>query len=124
MVTARIANPRSKCGTSRRLESELGVSIPVQKICRMMDRLDKDAIDAMKDLVAGAARKLLPEPTSVVFFDCMTLLFESVEADGLREFGFSKNGRHGRTQVLLALMSASDGLSISCEVFPGSVYEG
>ena len=124
MVTARIANPRSKRGASRRLESELGVSIPVQKIYRMMDRLDKDAIDTMKDLAAGAARKLLPEPASVVFFDCTTLHFESVEADGLREFGFSKNGRHGRTQVLLALMAASDGLSIGCEVFPRSVYEG
>ena len=124
MVTARIANPRSKRGTARRLESELGVSIPVQKIYRMMDRLDKETIDNMRNLAAGAARKLLPEPASVVFFDCTTLHFESVEADGLREFGFSKNGRHGQTQVLLALMAASDGLPIGYEVFPGSVYEG
>ena len=124
MVAARIANPDSKRGTARRLESELGVSIPVQKIYRMMDRLDKDAIESMKDLAADAARKLLPEPASVVFFDCTTLHFESVEADGLREFGFSKNGRHGRIQVLLALMVGPDGLPFGYEVFPGSEYEG
>ena len=59
-----------------------------------------------------------------MFFDCTTLHFESVDADGLREFGFSKNGRHARTQVLLALMAASDGLPIGCEVFPGSECEG
>ena len=124
IATARIANPESKLGTARRLESDLGVSIPVQRIYRMMDRLDEKEIESMKDLAAGAARRLLPEPTSVVFFDCTTLHFESVDADGLREFGFSKNGRHARTQVLLALMAASDGLPIGYEVFPGSEYEG
>ena len=124
IATARIANPESKLGTARRLESDLGVSIPVQRIYRMMDRLDEKAIESMKDLAAGAARRLLPEPASVVFFDCTTLHFESVDADGLREFGFSKNGRHARTQVLLALMVTSDGLPIGYEVFPGSEYEG
>ena len=124
IATARIANPESKLGTARRLESDLGVSIPVQRICRMMDRLDGKAIESMKDLAAGATRRLLPEPASVVFFDCTTLHFESVDADGLREFGFSKNGRHARTQVLLALMVTSDGLPIGYEVFPGSEYEG
>ena len=124
IVTARIANPDSKRGTVRRLESDLGVSIPVQRIYRMMDRLDKNVIERAKDLASGAARTLLPEPASVVFFDCTTLHFESVEADGLREFGFSKNGRHARTQVLLALMVTSDGLPVSYELLPGSQYEG
>ena len=124
IATARIANPDSKLGTARRLESDLGVSIPVQRIYRMMDRLDEKEIESMKDLAAGAARRLLPEPASVVFFDCTTLHFESVDADGLREFGFSKNGRHARTQVLLALMVTSDGLPIGYEVFPGSEHEG
>ena len=90
----------------------------------MMDRLDEKAIESMKDLAAGATRRLLPEPASVVFFDCTTLHFESVDADGLREFGFSKNGRHSRTQVLLALMVTSDGLPVGYEVFPGSEHEG
>ena len=124
MAMARIANPDSKRGTARRLEGELGVSIPVQKIYRMMDRLDGEAIESMKSLAAGAARRLLPEPASVVFFDCTTLHFESVEEDGLREFGFSKNGRHGQVQVLLALMVSSDGLPLGYEVFPGSKHEG
>ena len=63
----------------------------------MMDRLDEKAIESMKDLAAGATRRLLPEPASVVFFDCTTLHFESVDADGLL---------------------------IGYEVFPGSDCEG
>lgn len=124
IVLARIANPDSKRGTARRLEQDLGVSIPLQAIYRMMDRLDEDTIESMKGLASAAARKLLPEPASVVFFDCTTLHFESVEEDGLREFGFSKNGRHGRVQVLLALMVGPDGLPFGYDVFPGSKQEG
>lgn len=124
MVMARIANPDSKRGTALRLESELGVSMPVQSIYRMMDRLDGETIESMKSLAADGARKLTPERPSAVFFDCTTLHFESVEEDDLREFGFSKNGRHNRTQVLLALMVTADGLPVSYEVFPGSEYEG
>ena len=99
--SARIANPDSKRGTVRRLESDLGVSTPVQRICRMTDRLDKEVIERVNDFAIGA-----------------------VDADGLREFGFSKNGRHARTQVLLALMVTSDRLPISYELLHGSDCEG
>ncbi len=57
IAAARIANPDSKLGTARRLESDLGVSIPVQRIYRMMDRLDGKAIESMKDLAAGAGER-------------------------------------------------------------------
>ena len=124
MVIARIANPDSNRDTDRRLEKELGVSIPVQKIYRMMDRLDSDTIESMKDLAAAATRRLLSASADVVFVDCTTLRFESVDEDGLSEFGFSKNGRNVETQALLALMVTSDGLPVSYEMFPESECEG
>ena len=114
MVMARIANPDGKRDSAWRPESELGVSIPVPRICRMMDRLDDKTVGSMKDLAGGTALSLLPEPESVVFFYCTTLHFESVE----------ENGRHSRTQVLLALMVKPDGLPVGYEVFPGSECEG
>ena len=46
IAAARIANPDSKRGTVQRLESDLGVSIPVQRIYRMMNRLDKTRSNA------------------------------------------------------------------------------
>ena len=114
MVMARIANPDGESDSAWRPESELGVSIPVQRICRMMDRLDDRTVERMKDLAGGTTLSLLPEPEKVVFFDCATLHFESVE----------ENGRHSRTQVLLALMVKPDGLPVGYEVFPGSECEG
>ena len=124
MVMARIANPDGKRDTVRRLEEDLGVSIPVPRICRMMDRLDDGAIESMKSLAADAVRRLLPDSASTVFFDCTMLHFEFVEEDGLREPGIPESGRRGRLRVLMVLMSTSDGLPLGYDVFPGSECEG
>ena len=112
-VMARIANPYRKRDTIRQLESDLGVSIPVRRICRMMDRLDDGTIERMKSLAARATWKLLPEPPSVAFFYCTMLHFESVDEDRW----------HGEIVVLLALMAAADGIPIGFEVFPESESE-
>ena len=121
---ARVANPDSKRGSVRRLEEDFGVSLPLEKVYRMMDQLDAQAIDHLRTRVGEASRALLPEPAAVLFFDCTTLAFETAVEDELRQHGFSKDGKHGDSQVLLALMVTREGLPISYEVFPGATYEG
>ena len=113
-VMARIANPDSKSGIDRPLEAELGLSMPVKKICRTMDRLDDGTLECMKSLAADATRRLLPERPSIAFFYCTPLHFESVEEDGWR----------GATEVLMALMAATDGLPLGFAVFLESECEG
>ena len=124
VVMARVANPDSKRGSVRRLEEDFGVSLPLEKVYRMMDQLDAQAIDHLRTRVGEASRALLPEPAAVLFFDCTTLAFETAVEDELRQHGFSKDGKHGDSQVLLALMVTREGLPISYEVFPGATYEG
>ena len=127
-VMARIANPRSKRGSVRRLGREFGVGLPLEKVYRMMDQLDERVIGKLRAKVAAAAGALLPAPLDVLFFDCATLYFESTAADeggdALRQFGFSKDGKPQRTQVVLALMVTREGLPAGYEVFPGAAYEG
>ncbi len=127
-VMARIANPQSKRGTVRELGGDFGVSLPLEKVYRMMDRLDDRVIGKLRDTVAAATGALLPEPLDVLFFDCTTLYFESVAEDGgedpLRQFGYSKDGKPQRTRVVLALMVTREGLPVGYEVFPGALYEG
>ena len=124
VVMARIANPDSKRGSVRRLEEDFGVSLPLEKVYRMMDRLDAKAIQHLRTRVGEASRALLPEPVAVLFFDCTTLAFETAVEDTLRQHGFSKDGKHKDSQVLLALMVTREGLPVSYEVFPGATYEG
>ena len=91
----------------------------------MMDRLDAQGDPASAHARVGeASRALLPEPVAVLFFDCTTLAFETAVEDTLRQHGFSKDGKHKDSQVLLALMVTREGLPVSYKVFPGATYEG
>ena len=47
-VMARLANPDSKQGSVRRLEEEFGISLPLEKVYQMMDRLDATRIDRLR----------------------------------------------------------------------------
>ena len=60
---------------------------------------------------------------SVAFYDVTTYNFESVEADGFRNFGFSKDHRVGEVQVLMGLLIDECGIPLGYELFPGNSSE-
>ena len=68
----------------------------------------------------------------VLFYDCTTLAFDTEreddqadeKTDRLLAKGFSKDGRHHRSQVMLALIVTSQGLPVGYELFPGNTWEG
>ena len=68
----------------------------------------------------------------VLFYDCTTLAFDTEreddqaneEKDRLLAKGFSKDGRHHSSQVMLALILISEGLPVGYEVFLGNTWEG
>ena len=60
---------------------------------------------------------------SVAFYDVTTYNFESVEADGFRNFGFSKDHRVGEVQVLMGLLIDECGIPLGYELFPGNTSE-
>ena len=121
---ARLANPCSKRASSRRLAEEFGVRLPLERIYRMMDRLDDGRIRKLQRIALERATDMLGRRPDVLLFDCTTLHFESFAVDGLRQPGFSKNGKHRESQVLLALMVTPEGLPIGWEVLPGASFEG
>lgn len=123
-VLSRIARPVSKRASVRDLSAHFGIEIPLEKVYRMMDQLDESLIGKLKRRVARHTASLFPEPVEVLFFDCTTLYFESVREDDLQQFGYSKDGKAGEVQVLLALMVTRSGLPVSYEIFPGCAYEG
>jgi len=123
-VMARIANPQSKRESCRFLEEDFGIRISLEKIYRMMDRLDSKRIDQIKRLAGQAAQKVFKEPFKVLFFDCTTLYFESIIEDELRQKGYSKDAKFKESQVCLAVVVTQEGFPVSYEVFPGAVFEG
>ena len=69
-------------------------------------------------------RDLLSEEVDVVLYDLTTLRFESTHAEGLRQFGYSKERRSDCTQVVLGLLVKPDGTPLGFEVYPGNTFEG
>lgn len=121
-VLARIANPASKHRTAALLERDFGVSIPLDRIYRMMDALYEKREHA-KDIVFAATSSLFPGKVDVVFFDVTTLYFESVEANEIKDFGYSKDQQFQSVQVVLALATTEHGLPVGYKLFPGNTGE-
>lgn len=124
LVMARIANPSSKRSSVRLLEQDFGVSLSLDAVYRLMDKIDDTVITKIKRLAHHTATGLLNEKITVLFYDCTTLYFESFTEDDLKQNGFSKDNKHNQAQVLLGLMVTREGLPLGYEVFEGSCYEG
>ena len=124
IVLARVANPVSKRASVDMLEEDFGVTLDLNKVYRMMDRLDADAIERLKKITYQNTLNLLGSKIDVIFYDATTIYFESFTEDELKKNGFSKDLKFNQPQVLLALMVTTDGLPVDYEIFPGDVYEG
>ena len=124
IVMARIANPKSKRGSVINLETDFGVSLNLQSVYRMMDKLDEEACERIQSYAYQTVAELFGGKIDLIFFDATTLYFESFTEDELKQNGFSKDHKFGQAQVLLALMVTEHGIPIGYEAFPGSTYEG
>lgn len=122
IVLMRLTEPSSKLKAQQLLNDRFSKAHDLDAMYRVMDKLFPK-ISEMKKKTFQRAQKILPETVDILFFDCTTLYFESVETDELRAFGYSKDHRFNTTQVVLALATNSDGLPIGYELFEGNKAE-
>ena len=129
---ARLSQPENRRATVEALANQAGITLNLDSVYRSMDYLDAPIIDNVCRMSREAAEKLLEGPVDVLFYDCTTLAYSTErqddqadkETDRLQAKGFSKNGRHHRSQVMLALMVTSEDLPVGYELFPGNTWEG
>jgi len=124
IVMARIANPASKRSSVIDLEHNFGISLNLDRVYRMMDKLDENVCQKIQETAFKNTRQLFDDQIDVVFLDATTLYFESFQEDDFKKKGYSKDLKFNQPQVLLALMVTKQGLPIGYEAFPGSTYEG
>ena len=124
IVMARIANPTSKRSSVIELEKDFGVKLSLEGVYKMMDKLDEKAIEKIEQQAYSNAQRILREKINVVFYDCTTLYFESFSEDELKQNGYSKDMKFNQPQVLLGLITTSEGLPIGYSLYAGSQYEG
>lgn len=123
VVIARIANPTSKLQTSRLLSKDFQKKISEDQIYHLMDKMIEKESDIKTKIFENTQRFSPNEPINILFFDVTTLYFESQKSDELKEFGYSKDGKKGEVQVVLALATNKHGLPVGYHLFPGNTAE-
>ena len=122
VVIARVMAPGSKRASAEQLDLHYGRTHALDSVYRLMDALH-ERLDVLKQIVLQATASLTGGSVQMMLFDVTTLYFESVQADELRAFGYSKDQKYHCTQVVLALATNEDGLPIGYELFPGNTAE-
>jgi transposase len=127
MLCDRFNDPLSKLG-SYNLQNEytgLGQSVELHHIYRTLDYLAINN-DIIQTHIYNRNRNLFNYELDVVFYDVTTFYFDSeVQQDGaLRQMGFGKDGKIGKTQILFSLLIDKNKVPIGFQIFKGSQYEG
>ena len=124
IVLGRIANPLSKLSLVDMLSKDFGINLNLNSVYKMMDKIDDEAIERLKDLSYKNTASLFKEKIDVIFFDVTAVYFECFFEDELRKNGYSKDLKFNQPQVVLALMATKEGLPAGYEAYPGDIYEG
>jgi transposase len=124
IVLCRIAYPSSKRGAVEKLNDAFGVSLNLDRVYQMMDKIDDVFCDRIQERTLAATLRLIGTKLKILFYDATTLYFESFTEDGLKQNGYSKDMKFNQPQILLALFVTTDGLPVGYELFPGATYEG
>jgi hypothetical protein len=127
MLCDRFNDPLSKLG-SYNLQNEytgLGQSVELHHIYRTLDYLAANN-DIIQTHIYNKNRNLFNYELDVVFYDVTTFYFQSeVQQEGaLRQMGFGKDGKIGKTQILFSLLIDKNKVPIGFQIFKGSQYEG
>ena len=124
MAVQHLLEPRSKLGTYENQHRYWGMDGSV--LHRMYRALDKFA--GQKEHIETGLFQYnyirLNKTVDVVFYDVTTVSFESVVADELRKFGFSKECKFNEVQVVMGMIIDANGIPVGYELFPGNTFDG
>lgn len=124
MAVQHLLEPRSKLGTFTHQHRYANLPpVGFNHLYRSLDLLHEYK-EHLEEALFQKNRNLFNMKVDVVFYDVTTFSFESVQADTLRDFGFSKNGKFNEVQVVLGLLIDCEGRPIGYDLFPGSTFEG
>lgn len=124
LVLGRVCFPGSKLKTARYLSRYLGITFPVGRIYRFMDKLEGELQAEVEEISIKHTKSLFEGDISMVFYDVTTIYFETSEPDEWRMAGFSKDGKHQNPQLLLGLLVSEGGYPLAYSLYEGNSYEG
>jgi len=124
MAIQHLLAPKSKLGTYFYQNGYVGLpKVELHHLYRSLDILC-DYKEKLEEKMFYKNRHIFNMQVDVVFYDVTTFSFESVKADTLRDFGFSKDGKFKEVQVVMGLLIDLEGRPIGYELFSGNTFDG
>jgi hypothetical protein len=125
MIVARVIEPAAKLATARQL-SEATAAHSLGAVLGLAD-VDEDELYAALDWLVQAqpkietvlARKHLRNGC-LVLYDLTSSYLEGRQCE-LGQFGYSRDGRRDKPQIVFGLLCAADGCPVAVEVFDGNI---
>lgn len=127
MVANRLISPKAKISLTRWYKDKVfivgseNVNYSYQNFYRSMDYLI-DIKETLEVDIYGSLINLFNFKLNLVFYDLTSTYFEGDGPDEAR-YGYSRDRRSDRKQILLGLCVTSDGIPIASEVFSGNVAD-
>lgn len=126
MLLQRLQFPCSKLENYHRQDEYVDFpKIELHHIYRALDKLAAHK-ESIQDQIYSTDRDLFNNQLDVVFYDVTTFYFDSEveQEDALRQKGFGKDGKVGKTQVLFSMMIDKNKNPVGYNVYKGDTYEG
>ncbi len=121
MIISRIMNPSSDISLLNFIHEIYypwaDLSVHKDRIYRLLDKLEKNK----KEMETDIFNALKPD-VSVVHYDLTSSYFEGEENNDLVLFGYSRDKKRGKEQIVIGLVMA-DGIPIYHEVWPGNTVD-
>jgi len=127
MIVARLIDPASKLATARQLDAttaslslgpllDLG-SVDEQELYSALDWL----VGEQPRIEQALARRHLSNAT-LVLYDVTSTYFEGHSCP-LARYGYSRDGKRDKLQIVFGLLCAADGCPVAVEVFEGNIAD-
>lgn len=124
MAISHLLNPSSKLAAYNNQDRYTDLAlIGLNHIYRSLDILACSKEKIEKEIF-DINTNLFNMSVDVVFYDVTTFSFSSVIADSLKDFGYSKEGKPNKVQVVMGLLIDCCGRPIGYEIFPGNTFDG
>lgn len=126
MLVERLHEPSSKHRNYHNQGEYLGLKpVELQHVYRSLNYLAEES-ERIQKRIWEKNRHLFNASLDIVFYDVTTFYFDSeVETEGaLRQKGFGKDGKIGKTQVVFGLLIDKEKNPVGYRVYKGNTWEG
>jgi len=126
MLIQRLNLPTSKRENFHLQNEYLGPDeVQIQHLYRSLDHLAENQ-QLVQNCIYQSGRDLFNQKLDVVFYDVTTFYFDSdkIIEGSLRQKGFSKDGKVGKTQILFGLLIDRFKQPIGYRIYRGDTFEG